>query len=126
MNNKELCNTLIYIGITPDRKGFSYLVQAALLVKSTMMLKDVFRQVSINFNTNQHTIDSSIRNAIQSAFHSRKLLRLNEKLGMEIIDKDNCPTTKAIIYYLAHYLNTLAPENDLSYGKSLQGNLLMQ
>lgn len=126
MNNKDLHNTLIYIGITPDRKGFAYLAQAVLLVKSTMMLKDVFSQLSINFNNNQHTIDSSIRNAVHAAFNSGKLLRLNEKLGMEIIDKDTCPTTKAIIFYLAHYLNMLSPEKDLSYGKSLQGNLLMQ
>ncbi|MBR2970524.1 MAG: hypothetical protein IKC48_01835 [Clostridia bacterium] len=126
MNNKELCNTLIYIGITPDRKGFTYLQQAVLLVKATMMLKDVFHKLSIIFKTNKHTIDSSIRNAVQSAFNSGKLLRLNEKLGMEIIDKDTCPTTKVIICYLAHYLNMLTPEKDLGYGKSLQGNLLMQ
>ena len=109
----------MYIGITPEKKGFAYLELVIELMQgdSNLTLKDAYEKISSIHNVNACTIDSSIRNAIHCAFSTGKLLRLNTKMGLEVIDSDYCPTNKVVVSYIIRHIKTNQSEiNYQSHG----------
>ena len=102
----ELTQNLIYLGITPSKQGFNYIsfVIDTMNENPCMTLKDVYNKISLTKGVNKNTIDSSIRNVIHTAYDSGKLMRLNLKIGCDVIG-DRCPTNKEFISILICYLN---------------------
>lgn len=106
--NNDISQLLIFLGIGPEKKGFTYLT---LVVKHmsgapTTTLKSAYKKIEPYQNANACTIDSSIRNVIHAAFYSGKLIRLNAKMGMDVIDKNVCPTNKAFVSLLIRCLKS--------------------
>ncbi len=106
MNNKEITEILIFLGFGPDKTGFTYLenVLSEIYADPSLTLKKVYRKIMLLKDTTECTIDSSIRNAIHSAFDSGKLTRLNIKMGVDIIEQNICPTNKLLIFSLLRYM----------------------
>ena len=99
----ELTQFLIGIGIMPERHGFIYLKMVLDVINdSSMTLKSAYGEISKAKGVSVCTIDSSIRNVINSAYNSNKLRTLNEKIGIDIIG-DRCPTNKELIAILSQY-----------------------
>ena len=99
----ELKQFLIYIGITPEKQGFNYLILAVEEVqgKAHANLSKAYNKISLKTGVNVCTLDSSIRNAIHFAYDSGKLKRLNLKIGFEFIG-DRCPTNKELVSILSY------------------------
>ncbi|MBR2967982.1 MAG: hypothetical protein IKC35_04330 [Clostridia bacterium] len=106
MKNESISKLLMRIGITPDKKGFVYLERVTSLMQSNpfMSLKDTYKQIASEHKTNSCTIDSSIRNAIHCAYLNGKLSRLNDEIGIDIIDQ-YCPSNKVFVSYLIRCVN---------------------
>ena len=101
----EITQMLISLGIKPEKRGFRFLKAVLeMLNGESSILKDVYAEISERESVNICTIDSSIRNAIISAHKSKKLIRLNELFGCDVINPDLCPTNKEFIMYLHQYL----------------------
>ena len=107
MENKNISNLLMRVGITPDKKGFLYLERAALLMQHDpfISLKNAYKQIALEYKTNSCTIDSSIRNVIHCAHFNGKLARLNDEIGIEVID-EYCPSNKVFVSYIIRCINT--------------------
>lgn len=108
MINKEIAGLLMSLGFCPDKNGFVYLAEVIdkLSSDTSLTLREVYKKIMQTKKTTACTIDSSIRNAIHSAFQSGKLIRLNDKMEMDIIEQNICPSNKMLIYYLVYYLQS--------------------
>lgn len=106
MINRDITDILIFLGFGPDKTGFVYLedVLSHIYADPSLTLKKAYQKIMQSKNTNECTIDSSIRNAIHSAYDSGKLIRLNSKMGVDIIEKNNCPTNKLLVFCLLRYM----------------------
>ena len=107
MFNRELSELLMFLGINPDKKGFTYLelVAMQMYANPAITLKNAYTKIALSQKVNVGTIDSSIRNVIHTAFDSGKLARLNLKMGMDVLDDKICPTNKAFISLLMRCFN---------------------
>lgn len=106
MTDKELSEILIYIGITPEKQGYTYLklVIDELSKKPTLKLRSAYDIISVSNHVNSCTLDSSIRNAIHAAHDSGKLFRLNKLIGIDVIEEKICPTNRELIMLIVNHL----------------------
>ncbi len=110
MKNKEITDLLISLGFKPDKVGFVYLEEVLeyIYADPSLTLKEAYKKIIQSKEaTNRCTIDGSIRNIIRSAFDSGKLMNLNKKMGIEVIEQNDCPTNKLLIFYLIRYIQGL-------------------
>lgn len=108
MIEKEIAMLLISLGFCPDKNGFTYLQEVIekIYEEPSITLRDAYKKIVLSKKTTECTIDSSIRNAIHSAFDSGKLLRLNAKMEMDVLEQNVCPSNKMLIYYLIYYIRS--------------------
>lgn len=105
MKDKELSEILIYMGITPEKQGYTYikLVIDELNRQPNMKLRSAYEIISKKIGISACTLDSSIRNAIHSAYSCGKLARLNVLIGFEVIDGMMCPTNRELIMLIVNH-----------------------
>lgn len=105
MKNPTIENFLMELGITPSKKGFRHLEDLIILMRNnpTMKITNAYAIVAKIHKRNAYTIDSTVRNAIHSAYDNDKLFILNKKMGIEVIDSF-CPSNKVFIAYVIKYL----------------------
>lgn len=114
MDNRKISELIIYLGITPEKQGYNYmeLVLNELIDNPNLKLKNAYENISHITGVNSCTMDSSIRNAIHSAYDCGKLMRMNQLMGFEVIDEKICPTNRELIMLIVNHIMFLTVKHD--------------
>lgn len=99
-------NIIHEIGVPVHIRGYMYLRQAIIMVVNNIELlslitKELYPSIALNFNTTASSVERSIRNAIDVAYSTSPVETINKLFGYKIKNKSGKPTNAQFIAMIA-------------------------
>lgn len=111
MNEIALINTLRFVGVRPDLKGWDYLKEAVKLVmedrdKLHAMTKELYPTVAKTFKTTSSRVERAMRHAIEVAFSNMPAKVVDKVFGNTVSYETGKATNSQFIASIVEYLKT--------------------
>lgn len=102
----KIMKILIDLGLTPNVSGYRYIKHATMLFADNqkhtcLKLKEIYKNVSENFNTTSAIVERNIRTAIKMIADRGKLDFMNKLFHTEKFNKYALPSNAEFISFLA-------------------------
>lgn len=103
----HVSNILLKLGILPNLRGFTYL-KDAIIINSKNYEKgntsELYTLVASKHETSVETVERNCRSAIQGAFKSGTLTKINELLAVDVMDEGYSLTNSQFISLVGQFV----------------------
>ena len=105
LQERLISATLHELGVLPNLRGYIFLRDAILVCLTDIPLAQLllYQILAKKHDTSAKTIESNIRTAIRVAGNSGKLAKLNELLGMRVVEHKAHITNMQLVALLTEY-----------------------
>lgn len=110
MLDKKIMDIFLSIGIPAHLQGYHYLRESIKLIIDhpeyiSGITKIMYPKVASKFETTPCRVERAIRHALESSYNKGKMIRLNDVLGLQVLNNNEKPTNSEFVALIADKLN---------------------
>lgn len=108
--DKRIMDIFLSIGISAHLQGYHYLRESIKLIMEhpdyiSSITKIMYPKIADKFETTPCRVERAIRHALEVSYNKGKMIRLNDVLGLRVLNRDERPTNSEFVALIADKLN---------------------
>lgn len=108
--DKRIMDIFLSIGISAHLQGYHYLRESIKLIMEhpdyiSSITKVMYPKIADKFETTPCRVERAIRHALEVSYNKGKMIRLNDVLGLRVLNRDERPTNSEFVALIADKLN---------------------